>query len=396
MGGGQLTLVNVNPGAKLAAPDAAVSTDGSRVYFTEAGKLWLREGMSAPQEIAAGGEFQTATPSGAIAFYTEAGHLFSYAAASHTATELTPSGGVVGVLGASEDGSSVYYATAAGLFLWHSGTTTLIASTPGAAQPSDYPPSTGTARVSADGPRLLFLSKVSLTGYDNTDANSGLPDSEVFLYDASGAGSLTCVSCNPTGERPIGPSSIPGAIANGKAEGSTDSYKPRDLSEPDSRVFFDSEDSLVALDTNKASDVYEWEAQEVGSCQRAGGCLSLISNGKDPEGASFVDASESGEDVYFLTFESLVPSDPGSADIYDARVGGGFPVPTPPIPCEGDACVPLPVGPEDPTVDSLIPGIGNPPVHFPKVHHKKKHHKKKHHVRHERNKRKKHHHRGKK
>ena len=65
---------------------------------------------------------------------------------------------------------------------------------------------------------------------------------------------------------------------------------------------------------------------------------------------------------------SLVKSDPGSADIYDARVGGGFPEPLRTDPLQGDACVPLPQGPEDPSVGSLIPGLPNPPVHFPKTH----------------------------
>ncbi len=372
---GQLSLVNVNPGARLAAQGGGVSADGSRVYFTEAGKLWLREGATAPHELAAAAELQTATPSGAFAFYTKAEKLYRYDASSHTSTELTPAGEVEGVLGASEDGSRVYYATAAGIFSWH-GSLSPVAATPGAATEGDYPPSTGTARVSADGARLLFLSTAPLTDYDNTDANTGQPDSEVFLYSAAGAGSLTCVSCNPTNERPVGPSTIPGASSNGDegaaAEGEivTRVYKPRVLSASGNRVFFDSEDALVALDTNKASDVYQWEAQGTGTCNRSGGCQNLISNGKDPEGASLVDASESGDDSYFLTSESLVNSDPGSADVYDARVGGGFPEPTKPIPCEGDACVPLPAGPEDPTVGSLIPGVGNPPVHFPKVHHK--------------------------
>jgi hypothetical protein len=375
---GQLSLVNVNPGAELAGQGGAVSTDGSRVYFTEAGKLWLREGTAAPHELAAAAQFQTATPSGAFAFYTAgtAGEkLLRYSTATHTATELTPSGEVEGVLGASEDGSRVYYATAAGIFSWHGSISPVIA-TAGAATAGDYPPTTATARVSADGNRLLFLSTASLTGFDNTDAATGLPDSEVFLYSAAGSGSLSCVSCNPTGERPAGPSTIPGASSNGEeaaaAEGQIVSraYKPRVLSATANRVFFDSEDSLAALDTNKASDVYQWEAQGTGSCNRAGGCQNLLSNGKDPEGASFIDASESGEDAYFLTSESLVKADPGSADVYDARVGGGFPEPVKPIPCEGDACVPLPAGPEDPTVGSLIPGVGDPPVHFPKVHHK--------------------------
>ncbi len=221
---GQLKLVNTAPGAKLAAQGAAVSSDGFRVYFTEEGLseevLWLREGAAAPHELAEGAKFQTATPSGAFAFFTKAGHLSRYDAATHTATDLTPSGGVVGVLGASEDGSRVYFATAAGIFSWHSGTTATVTAAPGAAQASDYPPTAGTARVSADGTRLLFLSAASLTGYDNTDASSGQPDTEVYLFEAEPT-ELTCISCNPTGERPLGPSSIPGAIANPTAAASS-------------------------------------------------------------------------------------------------------------------------------------------------------------------------------
>ena len=383
--GWALTLVNAGPGAKLAAQGGAVSEDGSRIYFTEEGKLWLRE-TGAVHELAAGAEFQAATPDGTLAFYTieehpGEDHLFRYSAQTETSESIATA--VKGVLGASEDGSRVYYQDAAGLELWHSGTTAEVAPGAAAASPGDYPPTTGTARVSPDGTRLLFLSKASLTGYDNHDASTGKPDAEVYLYDAAGAATLTCVSCNPTGERPIGPSTIPGAISNGKAQAAlpgqivTDAYKPRDLSATANRVFFDSSDALAALDTNRASDVYQWEAQGTGTCRRIGGCLSLISSGTDSEGATFVDATESGEDAYFLTFSSLVPTDPGSADVYDARVGGGLPVPTPPIPCEADACQPLPSPPEDPTVGSLIPGSGNPPVHFPKVHHPKVHHHKK-------------------
>ncbi len=381
--GGALTLVNVAPGATLAAQGGAVSADGSRVYFGEVGKLWLREGSAAPHEVAAGAEFQTAAPTGSLAFYTSGAKLFRYDAGTQASTELTPSGGVKGVLGVSDAGDSVYYQDATALKLWHSGTTTTVAPDAEAALAGDWPPSTGTARVSADGNRLFFLSKARLTGYDNTDANTGLPDSEVFLYEAGGGGTLRCVSCNPTNERPIGPSAITGASSNGRSEAAapgeivTRAYKPRNLSATANRVFFTSGDALVALDTNKATDAYQWEGQGTGSCAKAGGCLSLLSSGTDSVGASFVDASESGEDAYFLTTSSLVPQDPGSADLYDARVGGGFPVPSTPIPCEGDACQPLPSPPEDPTVGSLIPGPGNPPVHFPKTKKpKKKHHRK--------------------
>ena len=61
-----------------------------------------------------------------------------------------------------------------------------------------------TARVSPDGRYLAFMSDRSLTGYDNHDANSGEPDEEVFLYDATQRNRLVCASCDPTGARPVG------------------------------------------------------------------------------------------------------------------------------------------------------------------------------------------------
>lgn len=371
--GGTLTLVNITPGAAPAVPAGAVSTDGGRVYFAEAGNLYLREGGSIHQLDSAqggGGTFQAATPSGAFALFTKSGHLYRYDAATQNAADLTPGGGVTGILGTSESGDIVYYQDATGLHEWDEGTTVSVASGAEAALASDSPPATGTARVSGDGNRLLFLSREPLTGYDNHDAVSGQPDSEVFLWSAAGK-SLSCLSCNATNERPIGSSTISGAYANGSVEAAspgeivTDAYKPRNLSSGASRVFFESADALVALDTDRATDVYQWEAQGTGSCTRAGGCLSLISSGGDSQGATFADATESGDDAFFLTSASLVSGDPGSRDLYDARVGGGFPVPTPPIPCEGDACAPLPPAPEDPTVGTIVPGPGNPPVHFP-------------------------------
>ena len=375
---GRLKLINISPGAELAAQGGAVSPDGQRVYFTEAGKLWLREGASVPYELAEGGEFQTAILGGALAFYTKAGHLYRYDTGAHSSTDLTPSGAVKGVLGASQDGSTVYFQDAAGLERWREGATTQIVSGAQAAQESDWPPTTGTARVSADGTQLLFLSQARLSGYDNTPAEPAdcgqviagafqtEPCQEVFLYDA-GSHELACLSCNPTGERPEGPSTIPGAIANGKqaavAPGQivTDAYKPRVLSANGRRLFFDSRDALLLQDTDKAPDVYEWEAQGEGSCQRAGGCLSLVSSGRSAGGAVFVDASATGSDAFFLTEGSLVPSDPGSADLYDAREGGGFPEPPSQIPCQADACQTLPSEPEDPEPGTLRQGLGNPP-----------------------------------
>jgi hypothetical protein len=390
--GGQLALLNLlpgessaTPGARLAAPSGATSADGSRVYFLdgEDSPIYLREASGQtkllPETSGGGAAFQVASADGSLAYFTKAAHLYRYAAASATTTDLTPGGEVQGVLGASEDGSYLYYETQAGLELFHEGATILIAA--GGAQGANWPPATGTARVSAEGTHLLFSSTAPLTGFDNLDAGTGTPDSELFLYGAA-AKALACVSCNPTNGRPLGASSVPGAIANGSGEQATQTYKPRVLSVGAGRVFFDSSDALALQDTNNRPDVYEWEAPGVGSCTQPSapnaGCLSLLSSGRDPEASQFIDASESGQDAFFLTAASLLVSDPGSVDLYDAREGGGFAVPPSPIPCEADACQPLPPEPEDPTPGTLVAGAGNPPPHFNKVgeaHKPKKHHK---------------------
>jgi hypothetical protein len=386
---GTLQLINVlpgealgTPGAHLAAQAGAISTDGSRAYFTdgENSRLYLREGAQTrwvDEEQGGGGVFQTASADGGVAFFTKAAHLYRYDAATRVTTDLTPGGEVLGVLGASEDGSHIYYATANGLFLWNVGTTTKAAP---AADPSDYPPPTGTARIASGGTRLAFLSSARLTGYDNA------AQPEVYLYDASGnggAGSLTCVSCKTNGKTPLGPSTILGAIANGEGPAATDAYKPRDLSADGSRLFFDSRDSLLAKDSNTHQDVYEWEAQGSGRCSKTGGCVSLISSGQGVVDAEFIDASTDGADAFFLTDSSLVAQDPGSVDLYDAREGGGYPAPPASIECDGDTCQSLPSPPEDPAIGSAAPGAGgNPPVHFPKAEGKKAHHKKRHHRKH--------------
>jgi len=383
-----LELVNVlpgetqgDPGAEIAAQGLSISADGSRVYWVDrdTGALYLHvrgEGSIAVDgSVGGGGAFETAGAGGSIAYFSKAGHLYRFDLATEAATDLTPAGGLAGVLGASADGSYVYYEDGGGIRQWHAGTSQPVAA---AGDPSNYPPTTGTARVSGDGKHLLFLSSASLTGYDNAGK------AEVFLFGPPPDGSaakLVCVSCNPTGERPLGSSSIPGAVANGTGPDAIAVYKPRSLSANGNRVFFDTEDALVVQDTNFATDAYEWEAKGVGNCAEARGCVGLIGSGRSEEGSSFVDASASGSDAFFLTDASLAAADPGLVDLYDARVGGGFPIPSPPLPCNGDACQLLPTAPDDPTPGTLVPNSGNP-AHVAKKkpkRHKKKHRKKRRH-----------------
>jgi hypothetical protein len=228
-----------------------------------------------------------------------------------------------------------------------------------------------TARVSPNGQYLAFMSQEQLTGYDNDDIATGIPDKEVFLYDAATNG-LRCVSCNPSGEQPRGladpavdasieaPLVDPAKIWQGKSLAASipswtpsnireTFYQPRYLSNS-GRVFFDAADALVPADSNQREDVYEYEPEgaEDGECNAgtqsasetyvqqtetegeatggahagvAAGCVALISAGSSSEESVFLDASVSGEDVFLLTTSQLTPEDnDGAFDIYDAHV----------------------------------------------------------------------------
>ena len=181
-----LRLINVlpgdsqgTPGARLAAQDA-ISDDGSRAYWVERRRRPLpqpRRGAGSTL-VSAAGDFQTASTDGGVAFFTQGGHLYRYLAPSGPATDLTPGGGVVGVLGASDDGGVVYYLDGTGVHRWD-GSTSPVAD---GADAGNYPPTTGTARVSPDGSRLLFLSDEDLTGFDSFGAT------QVFIYSEPGTG----------------------------------------------------------------------------------------------------------------------------------------------------------------------------------------------------------------
>jgi hypothetical protein len=111
-----------------------------------------------------------------------------------------------------------------------------------------------------------------------------------------------------------------------------------------------------------SSDVYEWRREGLDGCAQAQGCLSLITSGRGGFKNVLLGISPSGRDVFFATHEALVAQDDDLAgDIYDARIGGGYPPPPPrPVECEGDACE-SPVGaPIDQTPASLaFSGPGN-------------------------------------
>jgi hypothetical protein len=255
----------------------------------------------------------------------------------------------------------------------------------GGASVDNFVPSLRTARVSPDGMHIVFmsaslaLSKLTAS-YDNTDAESGQPDAEVYLYDAGNGGQvgrLVCVSCNMSGVRPSGREVTggvqgeAGAWAAAQIPGWESQLHPsRVLSADGSRLFFESFESLVLRDTNGKQDVYEWEraggedaCEDVGAdlfVKGAGGCISLISSGEGAEDSQFLDASASGSDVFFTTESSLLSQDFGLVDVYDARVNGGFAAPPPPKRgCEGEACQSASAPPDDATPATSVGGKGN-------------------------------------
>jgi hypothetical protein len=468
--GGQLQLVSVLPNgkpvSKISAEESepsvglgntgneksgivrnAISGDGSRVVWElkrgGAPNYYLRDTIAKetvqidaaqeglPEPTVGGERYMTASSTGSRVFFTSAKHLSTDASAAGedlyafeitngkdepltgSVTDLTPSAGeaadVVQVIGASEDGSYIYFvarevlgdgaangaeADGHNLYLVRYDEAAKAWSSPSFIAPlaDEDAPTWGngdqgslqemTSRVSPNGRYLAFMSDRSLTGYESRDANSGVPDEEVFLYDAN-TNRLVCASCNPTGGRPVGllvgnhfderlVDYTAGLWENRWLAGNVPAWTTEDLSgalyqsrylENSGRLFFDSSGPLVPADVNGREDVYEYEPSDVGSCQppgygqsasviyseQVGGCIGLISAGTSSEESAFLDASETGGDVFFLTESRLSSKDyDTSFDIYDAHectvtVPCAPPARLTPPPCDtGDACKPAP------------------------------------------------------
>jgi hypothetical protein len=442
---GQLRLVNVAPGnlettpgavlgsGRLLAPkpqveavdvDHAVSDDGSRIFWSDeaTGRLFVRIEGKETVEIDDPGIFLTASADGSKVLLSD-GCLYDLQ--SEECEDLTldqaevHQGGFEGILGTAEDLSRIYFVDSKALsgegeenangehaedakpnlYAWTEGTTNFIGQlregdnklgTVG--ELGDWKPSpTGrTAQVSEDGRFLAFMSRARLTGYDNETEGSACGTNEcyeVFEYLAD-PGTLVCASCNPSGQKPIAPSNL--SLIRGDP-GFPPLRQPDNLSaEGEGRLFFESQDRLSPQDSNgRIQDIYEWEPQGVGSCERTGGCINLISSGHSANDSMFLDSSADGKDVFFVTREQLVPGDTDELlDLYDARAphtlgeSVGFPEGEPV--CGGEGCLPPVAGnPPSPTPESsAFQGPGNPPkAGKPKPHKKKHQHKKKKHKR---------------
>ena len=404
----------------------AISNDGSRVVFSEHGgeeHLYLRDmarGETVQLDAVQGGTgenapkaaFQLASSDGSKVFFTDGQRLTpdsgggpstAYKENDLYECEIVVSGGVLTcdltdltplssksesadvldeVLGASEDGSYIYFVAngaltedstrgtcngvgskegaSCNLYVAHNDGSGWEIGLIGVLSAEDFPDWNGdtsadylsnmTARVSPNGRWLAFMSQRGLSGNDTRDATTGQPDEEVYLYSADSE-HVVCASCDPTGARPSGveykdlrygldglevwhpnqrlAASVPAwtaYTATGEAL-----YQSRYLSNS-GRLFFNANSGLVPQDTNRTGDVYEFEPVGVPNgahaCsetsatfnERAGGCVNLISSGTSSEESSFLDASADGSDVFFLTGSPLVGQDTDtSMDVYDAH-----------------------------------------------------------------------------
>jgi hypothetical protein len=299
---------------------------------------------------------------------------------------------VIGVLGASADGKTVYYVQRGqavagqplldqdlGIYVWHEGVGVRYvgAMLDDVQDPADD--MTGPQHlianqlgsvVSPDGRFLL----VSLRqppwagGFDHGDCSNenGRPINgkvgcrELYLYDSASAAHPVCVSCSPYGIAPSSPAFFAARSGGGGSQTTTHLNHP--LAPDGSRVFFTTRERLVAGDVNGRTDAYEYDAGD--------GSLHLLSSGRSSDDSYFLDATPDSHDVFIATREQLSPWDSDQlVDVYDARVDGGVPAPVVPQPCSGDACQ----GPLGGTPDALAAGssLFNGPAVTSSGHHKK-------------------------
>jgi Tol biopolymer transport system component len=414
----------------------AVSENGSRVFFSAERKtspdpaeigaqaIFVREDGGVGRDVSlsqtatpdTGAQYQWATADGSRVFFTanagltaesnSAGtDLYEYDLETKKLTDrsiTTAAGGaeVAGFLGASADGSQVYFASRNQLIPGsgnsraqnvgtgdvRSGSYSIYGEKAGEisfvgtfnAQETQQvliqDQGEWTSQVSPDGRYLLFQSSAHVTGYDS---NGVL---EAYLYDADGGSHGTiCVSCRqdglPSADNRYGSPEYKVLNRYGVVD---ELHPPRFLTMRDGepQVFFASPDPLAPGAVAGQNNVYEWSHDQV---------YRLVSAEEGQQEhpfpaffAVFGGASEDGSDVYLITPETLTWEDGDKRlSAYDARIGGGFPEPAaPPAPCnattEGSCQGPGQAGTAVPgAATGTFSGPGSPELQPPKPQQKK-------------------------
>lgn len=388
-------------GKPSVTPDDAVngvSADGSRIFFqspkptgigscSPSCEVYLRENgavtrwvseqecTSACSNGGADDIFEWATPSGDKALFRSSGSLtdadtqsgvdlYLYTGGPDPSAEsnLTllskdehpadgRSAGVKGVIGIDDEATTVYFAAAGQLvagapvelgakiyrWQWNDGSPTLdYLGTVGLGKTDNFTWAADWAddrprveHVTPDGKYLMLDTAVDLDPVVDQDS-----DRDIYRW--SEQDGWRCLSCQFPGSPSAGRSTIDGTHRY-ESTGAIAGLGAQNLelftmiSDDGQRVFFTSPDALVSDDVNgNLQDVYEWHD----------GRISLISSGRDTVHQILIGSSDSGRDVFFVSREKLVGWDTDTnSDVYDARIGGGFPEPPPTgAACEGEAC----------------------------------------------------------
>lgn len=300
---------------------AGASDDGTKAFFTTTGQL--------TDDAVGAGPFlyQYELPIGA-----SSGTLSLVAGVDHP-VRVSTNGWAVPQVRVAGDGSRVYFSSDddGGSIYVHetaSGTTEPVAVGVGATRLQTVMESGGSmldfADLSYDGRHLVFITSADLVP---EDVSSGR---QIYAYDA-GTRALRLVSGGPGAPAAFDAEFVAndGSTASLWMEGSPPlgNY----VSDDGRYVFFETKAGLVPEDNNGTMDVY----------REKDGTVELVSSGIALLPTYLVGASADGESIFVLTANDLLPQDgDDSWDVYVARVGGGFPLPSRPDPCVADACQP--------------------------------------------------------
>ena len=386
---------DLTPAAGQSASYVGASLDGEGVAFTIGSTLYLRHDNEETYEAAKEATFAGVAEGGGRIFYVKSGDLFAFDVASEEAVPFTESGDVT-VVNVASLGTAAYFTSPTvlteeenpngatpqagkeNLYLSEEGAISFVSSVterdvvgepgekelipalgnwlravgPGTAElPGRF--AFASSRATPDGTALLFESRADLDGYD--------PEGhvEIYRYDAVD-GALECLSCNPTQAPATGEASLQSIRSVSTAPEPLSPFAlVGNLRADGRRAFFQSEEALVAHDTDGLQDIYEWEAEGVGTCIKPGGCTYLISSGHSDRVDYLFAVSDSGDDVFIRSSDLLLGSDADETpSIYDARVVGGFPENSAQV-CQGEGCKPdLWLPPPLPT-PGMLPGGGS-------------------------------------
>jgi hypothetical protein len=314
----QCTRVDCN--APADANFEAAAKDGSRVFFTTTQQL-LNGDIDQTKDL-----YACDIPSGPL---TPTGTANSCSALRQVSVGYPAGAEVERVLGASKDGSTVYF-VAGGVLAGNEdtfgnkakfGDPNLYVWRTDAAHPEGQTTfvtrivSTSVAQITPDGHYAVLSGTDRLTLTDNDDSK------DLFRYDAE-AGEIVRVSTN-----------VSGTGGNGAFDATSGG-----ISDDGQKIAFTTEEALAPVDGNEEADAYLWSAST--------GRVYLISSGSVGGGADVGSISPSGKSVYFTTRQVLTPSDLDNAqDVYTARIGGGFSFAAQTETCSGEACQPPVAGP---------------------------------------------------